>query len=155
MSCTVHESNVGLISDGTRGQDSVALVGFEELGDEIVNGQLEATTALKKWSDIVRDVKILELKKHTYKEMVDRYAIVGSEAGNTKVLQCIVTKVQTRKQTGTLSLSLYKAAMYLECSPFLEKGRDGGEANSTDVSVCCLLYLVIRKMPLCCNALYL
>ena len=41
-------------------------------------------------------------------------------------IQCIVTKVQTRKQTGTLSLSLYKAVMYLECSPFLEKERDGG-----------------------------
>ena len=41
-------------------------------------------------------------------------------------VQCIVTKVQTRKQTGTLSLSLYKAVMYLECSPFLEKERDGG-----------------------------
>ena len=41
-------------------------------------------------------------------------------------LQCIVTKLQTRKQTGTLSLSLYKAVMYLECSPFLEKERDGG-----------------------------
>ena len=43
-----------------------------------------------------------------------------------KQIQCIVTKVQTRKQTGTLSLSLYKAGMYLECSPFLEKERDGG-----------------------------
>ena len=39
------------------------------------------------------------------------------------LLQCIVTKVQTRKQMGTLSL--YKAVMYLECSPFLEKERDG------------------------------
>ena len=27
---------------------------------------------------------------------------------------------------GTLSLSLYKAVMYLECSPFLEKERDSG-----------------------------
>ena len=46
-------------------------------------------------------------------------------SGLIKGIQCIVTKVQTRKQTGTLSLSLYKAAMYLECSPFLEKERDG------------------------------
>ena len=36
----------------------------------------------------------------------------------------LCNKVQTRKQTGTLSLLLYKAAMYLECSPFLEKERD-------------------------------
>ena len=43
-----------------------------------------------------------------------------------KYIKWIVTKVQTRKQTGTLSLSLYKAVMYLECSPFLEKERDGG-----------------------------
>ena len=41
-------------------------------------------------------------------------------------VQSIVTKVQTRKQMGTLSLSLYKAFMYLECSPFLQKERDGG-----------------------------
>ena len=42
------------------------------------------------------------------------------------IIQCIVTKVQTRKQTDTLSMSLYKVVMYLECSPFLEKERDGG-----------------------------
>ena len=39
-------------------------------------------------------------------------------------LQWIVTKVQARKQTGTLSL--HKAVMYLECFPSLEKERDGG-----------------------------
>ena len=44
----------------------------------------------------------------------------------TETVLCIVTKVQTRKQTGTLSLPLYKAAKYLECSPFLEKEEDGG-----------------------------
>ena len=36
------------------------------------------------------------------------------------------TKVRTRKHTVTLSLSLYKTVMYLECSPFLEEERDGG-----------------------------
>ena len=41
-------------------------------------------------------------------------------------IQCIVTKVQTRKQTGTLSLYLYEAVMYLEYSPFLEKERADG-----------------------------
>ena len=40
------------------------------------------------------------------------------------IIQCIVTKVETRKQTGTLFL--YKAVMYLECVPFLEKERDRG-----------------------------
>ena len=40
-------------------------------------------------------------------------------------IQCIVTRVQTRKLMGTLSLSLYKAVMYLEYSPFPEKERDG------------------------------
>ena len=42
------------------------------------------------------------------------------------VVKCIVTKTQTRIQTGTLSLSLYKIVTFLECYPFLEKERDGG-----------------------------
>ena len=43
----------------------------------------------------------------------------------SKWLQCIATKVQTGKQTSTLFLSLYKAVMYLGCSLFLGKERDG------------------------------
>ena len=63
-------------------------VGFGEVSEEVVNGQeiLEATEALKKWLDLARNVKMLELKKHSYKAMVDRYTIVGSETGNSKVL---------------------------------------------------------------------
>ena len=64
-------------------------------------------------------------------------------------VKCIETKFQTRKQTNTLSMSLYKAVMYLEFSPFLDKEREGGGANSTDVSVCCLfiLPLLAEKCP--------
>ena len=71
--------------------------------------------------------------------------------GTNKDIQCIVTKAQTRKSTGPLSLSLYKAVMHLECSPFLEKER----ANSTDVPVCCLFYsaLISRKKSFCYNTL--
>ena len=46
--------------------------------------------------------------------------------------------------------------MYLECSPFLEKERDGGGP----IALMCpfvaflILPLVSRKMPFCYNALY-
>ena len=38
-------------------------------------------------------------------------------------IQLIVRKVPTRKQKGNLSLSSYKAVIYLECAPLWEKER--------------------------------
>ena len=58
---------------------------FEELSEKIAQEQLAAIEALKKWADEAFKVKLIELKKHTYKAMVDRHALVGSDTGNKKV----------------------------------------------------------------------
>ena len=73
---------------------------------------------MKNYSKQNKTAQWIEMRKCTFVFITFLYALL--------CVQSIVTKVQTRKQTGTLSLSLYKAVMYLECSPFLEKERDGG-----------------------------
>ena len=58
---------------------------FEEVSEKIAQEQLAAIEAVKKWADEVFKVQLIQLKKHTYKAMVDRHALVGSDTANKKV----------------------------------------------------------------------